>query len=100
VADVREALAGRGIDLAYTTVATLVRILCEKGFVEPVNDERPFRYRAVRTYEEVSRRLLDDLLDRVFGGSREELLLRLVESRRLTAKERAALAQLLREVDR
>ncbi|MEZ6053806.1 MAG: BlaI/MecI/CopY family transcriptional regulator [Planctomycetaceae bacterium] len=35
--------ATNGRDLAYTTVATLVRILEEKGFLELTHDERPFR---------------------------------------------------------
>jgi BlaI family transcriptional regulator, penicillinase repressor len=97
VADVRDRLASAGRDLAYTTVATLVRILSEKGFLEQTNDERPFLYRPVRSYEEVSRSILGDLVDRVFRGSREQLLLRLLEQRRLTAKERAVLEALLKE---
>ena len=39
-ADARDRLAGEGRDLAYTTVATLVRILLEKGFIEPINTKR------------------------------------------------------------
>jgi BlaI family penicillinase repressor len=93
----RDELAGTGIELAYTTVATLIRILTEKGFLKQTNAERPFVYRAARSYEEVSRRLLGDLVDRVFGGSREQLLVRLVEHRKLSAKERARLEQILRE---
>lgn len=96
-ADVREAMAEAGRDLAYTTVATLVRILVEKGFLEQTNEERPFRYRPVRSYEEVSASLLGDLVHRVFRGSREQLLLRLVEQRKLTAKEKALLESILRE---
>ena len=97
VADVRDELARLGDDLAYTTVATLVRILDEKGFLVAVNDERPFRYRAARSHEEVSRRLLGDLVDRVFGGSREQLLVRLLDNRKLSAKEREALLKILQE---
>jgi BlaI family transcriptional regulator, penicillinase repressor len=93
----RDLLAEEGPDLAYTTVATLVRILHEKGFLEPVNDERPFRYRSVRSYEEVSGRFLHDILDRVFHGSREQLLLRLVEQHKLSAKERGVLQEILKE---
>ena len=78
-------------------MATLVRILTEKGFVEQLNHERPFRYQTVRTYEQVSGRLLGDVLDRVFRGSREQLLMRLMEERRLSAKERKFLEQVLRE---
>jgi predicted transcriptional regulator len=97
VSEVRDALAQAGPDLAYTTVATLVRILTDKGFVEQTNTERPFRYRPLRTYEEVSGRLLGDLVERVFRGSREQLLVRLMEERRLSDRERLLLKQILRE---
>jgi predicted transcriptional regulator len=72
--------------------------LLEKGFLETVNEQRPFRYRPVRSFEEVSRNLVGDLLDRVFGGSREQLLVNLLGKRkRLSAKERALLEQVLKE---
>ncbi|MBN1590624.1 MAG: BlaI/MecI/CopY family transcriptional regulator [Pirellulales bacterium] len=95
--EVRERLATAGRDLAYTTVATLVRILTDKHFLEQTNTDRPFRYRAVRSFEEVSGSLLGDVVQRVFGGSREQLLVRLLEERRLTTKERAVLEAILRE---
>lgn len=95
-AEARDRLAEAGLDRAYTTVATLVRILHDKGFVAPTNAERPFRYRPARSYEEVSRRLLGDVLERVFRGSREQLLVRLVEQRKLTDRERAVLEEILR----
>ena len=93
----RDALAAAGVDRAYTTVATLIRILLEKRFLKQITDARPFSYRAARSYEDVSRRLLSDLVDRVFHGSREQLILRLLDQKKLTAKERARLEQILRE---
>jgi len=95
VAEVRDQLARSGRDLAYTTVATLVRILAEKAFLEQTTSQRPFLYRPVRSFEDVSRSLLGDMVDRVFRGSREQLLLRLLEERRLSAKERAMLESIL-----
>ena len=100
VADARDDLAARGRDLAYTTVATLVRILTEKGFLTQTHEERPFRFQPVRSFDDVSGSLLGDLVERVFGGSREKLLVRLMEQRRLTARERALLEDLLREHQR
>ena len=97
VAAVRDELAASGRDLAYTTVATLVRILVEKGFLRQTNDERPFRFEPLRSFEEVSGNLLTDLVRRVFGGSREELLVRLMEQRNLTPRERAVLQNILSE---
>ncbi len=95
-AEVRDRLAAGGRNLAYTTVATLVRILTEKGFLEQTNTERPFNYRPVRSFEEVSRSMLGDVIERVFRGSREQLLARLLEERRLSPKERAVLEAILR----
>jgi BlaI family transcriptional regulator, penicillinase repressor len=95
-AEVRDRLAAAGRELAYTTVATLIRILSEKGFLEQTNAERPFLYRPLRSYEDVSRTLVGDLVEKVFHGSREQLLVRLLEQRRLSAKERAVLESILR----
>ena len=96
-AEARDGLADAGLDLTYPTVANLVRILPEKGFLEAANAERPFRYRPCRSYEDVSGRLLGEVVRRVFGGSREELLVRLVGQRRLTARERSVLEAILKE---
>lgn len=95
--DARERLADSGLDRAYTTIATLVRILLEKGFLKQTSDERPFKYKPARSYEEVSGSLLGDLVKRVFQGSREQLLVRLLEDKKLSAKERATLEQILKK---
>jgi len=97
VSDVRDLLAAEGRDLAYTTVATLVRILTEKSFLQQTTDDRPFRFAPVRSFEEVSGNLLGDLVKRVFGGSREKLLVRLMDEQELSSKEREALEQVLKE---
>jgi predicted transcriptional regulator len=96
-AEVRDELAATGLDRAYTTVATLIRILNDKGFLKQTNSERPFRYIPNRSYEEVSGRLLGDLVERVFSGSREQLLVRLLGEARLTAKERSVIEQILKK---
>jgi predicted transcriptional regulator len=96
-AEARHRLAAAGPDLTYPTVANLVRGLHEKGCLAPTNRERPFRYRPARSYEEVSGRLLGEVVRRVFGGSREDLLVRLVGQRKLTARERGVLEAILKE---
>lgn len=96
--EARDDLAARGVDLAYVTVANLTRILADKGYLEATNDQRPFRYRPVRTFDEAARSFVGELVERVFGGSREQLLVNLFNRRKkLTAKERALLEQVLLE---
>jgi BlaI family penicillinase repressor len=99
-AEARERLVATGLDRTYTTIANLVRGLHEKGFLRQLNAARPFLYQAARTYEDVSGRLLGDLVQRVFRGSRSQLLCRLVDPRKLTEKERAFLEQILEGQDR
>ena len=72
----RDRLAESGVDRAYVTVANLVRLLVETGFLEQTNQARPFQYRPVRSFEDVSSSLVQDLVERVFHGSREQLLMR------------------------
>lgn len=98
--EIRDELASRGRDLAYTTVATLIRILSDKGFLEQTNSERPYVYEPIRSFEEVSQTLVDHLLQRVFGGSREKLLVSLLGRQKLTKKERAVLDEILRETSK
>ena len=95
--DIRDKLALQGRDLAYTTVATLVRILLEKGFLDQKNDLRPFRFEPARPFEDVSKSMIGDMVDRLFGGSREQLLLRMFDGGKMTRKERQVLENLLKE---
>jgi predicted transcriptional regulator len=96
-ASVRDQLAAAGRDLAYTTVATLVRILVDKGYLRQTNEQRPFTYRPQRAFPEVSRRIVVDIVNRVYHGSRAELLLHLMEDGELTDAERAILERLVQE---
>lgn len=96
-AEVRDVLETQGRDLAYTTVATLVKILHDKQFLTQTSDERPFRFQPARTYEEVSSSLLGDLVQKVFGGSRANLLVRLFEEEKLSADEKKRLKKILDE---
>ena len=97
--DACQCLADAGESLAYVAVANLVRILVDKGFLESTNDVRPFRYQPVRSFEEVSGSLVRDLIQRVFHGSRERLLVRLLSEKRLTSRERAVLQDILNGKD-
>ncbi|MEO1523874.1 MAG: BlaI/MecI/CopY family transcriptional regulator [Planctomycetota bacterium] len=95
--DARNKLADSGEELAYATVANVVRALCERGFLKQLSDKRPFQFVAVKSFESVSNRLLGDFLTRLFGGSREAMLVQLLERKKLTSREREYLQQVLAE---
>lgn len=94
----REALAESGVDRAYPTVANLIRVLVDKGYLEAINDERPFIYQALHSFEDVSKNFVGELVDRVFRGSREQLIVHLFGQRQsLSKKERSLLESILEE---
>lgn len=95
--DVQAELAENGRELAYTTVATLVKILLEKKFIRQTGDKRPFTYEPAKSFEEVSSNIVGNLIQKVFGGSREQLLIRMMKQKKLTKKERQALEDILKE---
>jgi predicted transcriptional regulator len=65
--------------LAYSTVLTTLRILEAKGFVRHTKEGRAFVYEPVVVQEEASRKALDHLVDRFFGGSCELLVMNLLK---------------------
>lgn len=95
--DARQRLEETGVELAYVTVANVVRGLAEKGFLKQLNHARPFLYEAARSFEDVSGRLVGDLVERLFDGSRQQLLVQVLGKRRLTKKEREFLQQVLKD---
>lgn len=95
--EARERLETSGVELAYVTVANVVRGLEDKGFLRQLNSTRPFQYEAARSFDDVSKRLVGDLVERLFDGSRQELLVSVLGRKRLTKKEREFLKQVLKE---
>lgn len=92
VAEVREGLTD---DLAYTTVLSALRTLEEKGFVDHVEEGRAHRYRPLVDWRTAGRGALRRLLDQVFMGSPERLLLQLVDDQRMDTAEIRKLRDLL-----
>lgn len=81
--------------LAYTTVQTMLNILERKRKVKRTLQGRAYEYRAAVSEEKASTHALRDLVDRMFGGSAEQLVMSLIKSRQ-TDPER--IAKLLRQV--
>src|SRR3954471_14346198 len=88
VSDVRKRLPAK---LAYTTVLTILRNLEEKAYVSRVAEGRAHRY-APRVGRLAARRsAIARLVDTLFHGAPEELIVHMVDDRTLTAREIRAL---------
>lgn len=78
---IREALAERGRKLAHTSVITMLQRMVDKGQLDQLNPEvgRAFRFVPLLSETDVSGRMLGDLMDRVFDGSAEAVMLSLFD---------------------
>ncbi len=97
VAEVQPKLAG---ELAYTTVMTMLNVLLRKKKVKRVQEGRAFRYIPIVTRRRATGSAVEDLLERMFGGSTEALLMTLVETRNLDSKELKRLGKMVAEAER
>ncbi len=81
--------------LAYTTVQTVLSILTQKGVVEYTCEGRAFVYSAILQPEGVRRETIKAVVDKLFAGSSQSLVLHLIESDTLTPEEAERLRNLL-----
>lgn len=84
VAEVRERLPA---DLAYTTVLTILRNLEKKGLVAHAVEGQAHRYTPQIARAAARRSALARLVDKLFHGAPEQLLVHLVEERTLSADD-------------
>ena len=83
--------------LAYTTVQTTLNVLQRKGKVKRKLVGRAYEYSATVSQEAADSHAVRDILQKVFGGSVDELLQCLVRSKQLDARKLAELHAKLRE---
>jgi predicted transcriptional regulator len=83
--------------LAYSTVLTTLRILETKGYVRHTKEGRAFVYEPIVVQEEASRKALDTLVNRFFGGSCELLVVNLLKEETIGGAELARIKKLITE---
>ena len=94
-ATVSEVLDTINRKLAYTTVATTMKHLEQKGFLTYTVDGRTFVYQPLIQEAEVSQSMLSDLLERFFDNSVERLVNTLLETEHIDSVELDLLQQLI-----
>lgn len=86
--------------LAYTTVQTMLNVLHRKGWVKRTLRGRAYEYGPLLSRDRAARGAIRDMIDRLFGGSVEGLLMSLVKSKQLNVKKLEELRALVEEQER
>jgi predicted transcriptional regulator len=97
VKEVVEALP-KGRRLAYTSVATVMKILEHKGFLECEKGSYAHSFAPIVAKRDYEESCLDHVVDNVFDGEPVALVQRLLTARRLSVAERRAIETTLREL--
>jgi BlaI family transcriptional regulator, penicillinase repressor len=84
----------------YTTVLKFMQIMVEKGLVR--RDETPYAhvYEARVLQEQTQRKIVADVLDRVFEGSMSRLVMQALAAKGATAEELAEIRRILKKFER
>lgn len=96
----------------YTTTLKLMQIMVEKGLLVREDDAAKERgqdardtnrrghiYRPALSEERTQKQVVQDLLDRVFAGSAEKLVLRALSARKVSPKELKRIREMLDEME-
>jgi BlaI family penicillinase repressor len=94
VRQVWEKLGSKG---SYTTILKLLQVMLEKGLVKRDVSKLSHVYAAAVDRVVNQERLVGGLIDRAFGGSVSELILRALSAKPASAKELEAIRSLLAE---
>jgi BlaI family penicillinase repressor len=82
-------------ETGYTTALKMLQIMTEKGLVDRDESVRPQIYRARFSQEKTQRQLLQDLVQRAFGGSVKALVMQAISTKKSSPEDLEAIEKLL-----
>lgn len=86
-------------ELAYTTVQTMLTVLHRKKRVKRTLKDKGYIYRATLSRTKFTGYAVSELIDRLFGGSAEGLVVSLLQEKHLTREKLMSLHELLEKED-
>ncbi len=86
-------------EIGYTTILKLMQIMTEKELLDRDESERTHIYQARLTQEQTQEQLVGDLLEKAFGGSASQLVMRALAAKPASADELDQIRQLLDELE-
>src|SRR5260370_2774495 len=92
---VRDILAAAGRELTHSSVITIMNIMVRKKYLRRTKRGRAFEYDPLVEGRGVNRRMLNDMVNRVFDGSAAAVLLELLETSDVSQNELAEIRRLI-----
>ena len=98
VREVHDALQGQR-KTGYTSALKMMQVMCEKGLLKRDDSQRPQVYRPAVPEAQTQKKIVRDLVQRVFGGSARKLVMQAVQSHKITREELAEIRKMLDQLE-
>ena len=82
----------------YSTTVKMLSVMRDKGLVKRDESANPHVYRATATQDRTQRRMLDDLVQKVYDGSTKSLVLHALATKRASAEELEEIQRILQDM--
>jgi len=79
----------------YSTTVKMLSVMVEKGLLARDENKQPLVFRAVLTRERAGKKMVNDLIDKVFNGSSASLVLQALSTGKATPEELLEVRRLL-----
>lgn len=84
---------------SYSTTVKMLAVMLDKKLVTRDEDAQPHVYKAALTRDAAGKRLLRDLIEKVYDGSAHSLVLQALSTQRATQEERDEIRHLLDKME-
>ncbi|TWU58998.1 Methicillin resistance regulatory protein MecI [Rubripirellula tenax] len=83
----------------YSTTVKMLSVMMDKGLLKRDDDAKPQVYRAAAPQQRTQKRMLGDLIDKVYDGSAAALMLHALSSKKATAEELQEIREMLDQLE-
>ncbi|TWU07802.1 BlaI/MecI/CopY family transcriptional regulator [Stieleria varia] len=83
----------------YSTTVKMLWVMMEKGLLKRDDDAKPQVYRTAALQQRTQKRMLSDLIDKVYDGSAAALMLHALSSKKATTEELREIRDMLDQLE-
>ena len=83
----------------YSTTLKMMQVMTDKGLLLKDDGQRPQVYRPAISREQAQTQFVDDLIQRVFGGSADKLVLHAINSRHVSSEDLVQIRKLFKKLE-
>lgn len=85
-------------ETGYSTTVKMLSVMLDKGLVKRDDSVRPQVYRAATTQSSTQKRMLDEMIQKVYNGSAKSLVLQALSSTKTSKRDLEEIRKLLEKL--